>query len=715
MTLDRSGNTHRILSTTILGSLLALLCPANLAWAQEESTSADYRFEEIVVTAMRREQRLIDVPQSVQAFTGTELEFQGIDDLNTVLLEIPGATQGFTTTPGTAQYNFRGTGGQGQLGDMAIGFYIDDVPYYTPDNPYAPAIRFFDLEAVEVLRGPQGTLYGQGSMGGTIIVKTADPNLENFEGRARVRGWDLKSGATGYGIDGTVSVPLVEGKAALRITGGYEKTPGLAENPEFPGENNIDDGSIWDVRTKLLFQPTENLSILATYWDSNNQGDFAPTYFSNEPPTIRTGSVRAERDNRTQLASLVVDYDLSIGTITSSTSLNKYRDELLLGVGLILPPEAAFTIDLDARSESFNQELTLTSTIDDVDFILGATYTNADRETDFAQDLSLITPPISLFSVATITRTDTEQFAFFGEVSKPFMDGLLTPLVGLRYYRDERKFRDADSNNANVSEFEDVFSTFSPRFNLAIKPSEEVRVYLNVAKGFRSGNFNPQGFVGLAQLFGVDTNTANPEASLWAYEVGARFNLLGGDLVIEPAVYYNDYSDYQFAGTVGGVALVSLSLDKVESMGADLVINYATGLDGLSLGFSGNINETTAKNLDPVLVSQVAGLNEDEQLPYTPEWSYSVHATYTQPVSDTLDGFGHVALRSQGKQLSTSDEFARATTDLSLRLGVISDNWKLALFGENLTNQRRPLAVRSLTTQTRRDTRTLGLEFTVSY
>lgn len=696
--------------------MVAILSPTMAARAEERTESAISK--EIIVTAQRREQEISDVSQSIQYFSGASLERQGVDNLDTTLLKIPGASLGFRTSPGTAQYNLRGTGGQGQLGDMAVGFYIDDVPYYTPDNPYAPAIRFFDLEAVEVLRGPQGTLYGQGAVGGTIIVRTSNPDLDKIAVRGRTRRSFLKGGESAYQFDGTASVPILPGKVALRVTGGYEKLPGLAESRDFPDRKNIDDGSIRDLRAKLLAKPVESISIVATYWDTISRGDFTPTYASNDPPTLDTGGVRGRRDNRTRLAGVVVDWLTSLGTLKSSTSLNKYRDSILLGVGVNLPGAvpAAFKIDLDARSKSFNQSLNFASVSGSFEWILGASYTNAERDTDFAQNLDLVAPPITLFSVATVTRTKTRQIAAFGEVSRALANGVIRPLIGLRYYRDARRFSDAPSNTPTIFRFDKVFKAVSPRFNLAIRPGPNQELYVNVAKGFRSGNFNPQAFVDLAQTFGVDSRPANPEADLWAYEAGARLKWLDGDLVVEPALYYNDFSDYQFAGIVGGVTLVSLRLESVRSVGADLIARYDTPLDGLTVGFAGNVNKTIARNLDPLVATQVASLKNGQQLPYTPKWNYTAYANFEQPLNSRINGFGYLSVSSVGRQRSNSaEEFSPAVMDVALRFGVRNDDVSVTFFAQNLLNQRRPFAIRSSTNQIRRDTRSLGADLIFAF
>ena len=162
-------------------------------------------------------------------------------------------------------------------------------------------------------------------------------------------------------------------------------------------------------------------------------------------------------------------------------------------------------------------------------------------------------------------------------------------------------------------------------------------------------------------------------------------------------------------------SLVSLSLDKVKSVGADLVITYRTPIDGLTFGFAGNINETTASDLDPVLVAQVDSLREGKQLPYTPKWSYNTYLSLVRPLSDTLDFSAYASWTRVGSQLGSANVTSPSTSDVSLRLGVKSERWSVTLFGENLADQRRPAAIRSMTTQTRRDPRTLGIELGLRY
>ena len=186
--------------------------------------------EEIVVTAQKREQAITDVPMSVQALSGDELRENGIDSLPDLVKFVPGASVVSSAAPGYETIILRGIA-SGTTGDATVGYYIDDVAFGVTNLQIAPPNNMYDLERVEVLRGPQGTLYGQGSMGGSVKLITAQPDTEEFSSRFRLGGRDVDDGDSGYNFDGVVNVPVSE-NFAFRISGGVEKAPGWIDSPE---------------------------------------------------------------------------------------------------------------------------------------------------------------------------------------------------------------------------------------------------------------------------------------------------------------------------------------------------------------------------------------------------------------------------------------------------------------------------------------------------
>src|SRR4051812_15037951 len=216
--------------------MTALAATSAFAWAQEAPRSSSTprttaEVEEVVVTAQKSgAQSLQEVPLAIQAFGGEDLKTKNITSIGDLVSAVPGAFEGQRQSVASRSYNLRGAGGSNANGDSPIGYYLDDVPFVVTNFGIAPPVRFLDLERIEVLRGPQGTLYGQGSSGGVFIFHTRDPDLKElrFIGEAEV-GSTKGTDSANYGMAAAVSVPLIEDKLAVRISGGHSFNPGWAD------------------------------------------------------------------------------------------------------------------------------------------------------------------------------------------------------------------------------------------------------------------------------------------------------------------------------------------------------------------------------------------------------------------------------------------------------------------------------------------------------
>jgi iron complex outermembrane recepter protein len=216
-----SQRPARLLAATAIAS--ASFAFAVPALAQEVSGSAEQQAAsstEIMVTAQRREQAISDVPQAVQAVSGERLQSLGIEQIEDVIALVPSATIGSTISVGSNVFQIRGVAAAETDGDPTIGFYLDNFAFSLPGRPYAPAVDFYDLQRVEVLRGPSGTLYGLGSLGGTIKVLTNDPDLYAVQGSARLTGNITDGGQPGGSGDAMINVPLAEGKSCSNWAAG---------------------------------------------------------------------------------------------------------------------------------------------------------------------------------------------------------------------------------------------------------------------------------------------------------------------------------------------------------------------------------------------------------------------------------------------------------------------------------------------------------------
>ena len=219
---------------------------------------------EIVVTALKSGSvRLDKVPLAIQAFNGDVLKQRNVRDGADLIQLIPGASQAQEIGAGYRIFSFRGSGAGGPIGDGLIGYYLDDTPFGVPNNQAAPPVQYFDIDRVEVLRGPQGTLYGLGSSAGTIIYHTKNPDLDKvtYAGELELSK-SAEASDPNYRGAAAISLPLVPGKLGLRVSGGYDRRAGVADiysgaPTGTPREKDANHVTSKDIQAVLLWKPDE--------------------------------------------------------------------------------------------------------------------------------------------------------------------------------------------------------------------------------------------------------------------------------------------------------------------------------------------------------------------------------------------------------------------------------------------------------------------------
>ena len=683
--------------TRVVGLVIGLaLLGSGAAYAEDEERQS--RMEEIVVTASKREESIMDVAQSVQYLSGDELEGSGVQTLAEIVQLIPGVSQ--IGTSSSTYFNARGTGAN-LVNDSPVGFYVDGMPYYIVDQPFGPDTEMFDLESVQVLRGPQGTLYGQGAQGGTVLITTAKPDLEQFRARVRAGASSMHDGGNGHTYDVSLSVPLIEGTLAASLTAGSSRDPGLAEGADLPG-SDLDENDRWYARLKVLWEPSDELSITALIQHRDlEENENRAIYSAFDPPLLGvTGGIEGLTTTEVDMYGLIIEWDAGFATLTSSTSQLNYEYNRFLSASFADPNLGLFLITLgddDPDIETFNQELRLTANGDgEWDWIAGVSYTRG--ESPGQREIVTLEPAIFASTVNNVDTTESDQMAVYGEISRSFMDGLITPLVGLRYFRDDRETQllstfelPGFSIPLETIDEDERFSLVSPRFNLRITPSDEMMIYLNISRGFRSGTFNSPGDVAsVLNTFGIGLDVAVPESVVTSYEVGGRFSLLNDTLFIEPSLYLADYEDYQFAGTLGAVTM-RISIEEVVSVGAEVLLRWNTPVEGLSLSLIGSLNSTEIEDLDAATDRLLVGIEDGEQLPYVPEWDVRAGFDYEWPVmGDWTASASGAFYRRDGSTDFQIPLRSPAVSDLSLRLALANQNWRVTLWGKNLTDDEGP-------------------------
>jgi outer membrane receptor protein involved in Fe transport len=693
------------------------------------SIAAEGVLEEVVVTAQKREQNLSEVPQAIQAFTGDMLVRDGIESIGDIAAYIPGASFVNAPAAGWQTMQIRGIS-SGTTGEATTGYYIDELAFGVPNLQLAPPARFFDVERVEVLRGPQGTLYGQGSMGGTVKIITADADPNDYGFKVQTSAYQGSDVDPSYNADIAVNIPLIRDKLGLRISGGFEDVAGYGESPDFPGQDDLGGSDSSNVRAKLNFTPTDSLEMALTLWHMESDTEYGSFLDAEDAryggldeslvaqltPLAALADVlagggsyyadsfaayaQARRDSRNQLdvdmdmASLLVEWDLGFATLVSGTSALDHQ----------LPWNLAYAgglADTPSRydTSAFNQELRLVSNSGgNLKWIAGVFYSDASIDTDTVTtvpDLGPILGPATGLTgdIPARGKIQTEAWSMFGEASLLMLDGLLEPTIGVRYYSDDREAE----NRINGDVFDRDTSATSPRFGLKINVSEEGMVYVNAAKGFRTGAVQGQDQVNAAAALGVSTDVLLGEDSLWSYELGTKWSLLDGSLVLDGAVYYTEWDEVQTQfGTASGIAIVNGG--DAEIAGIDLGFLYVTCLDGLTLQGTANFNQSEWTDTDPAVTASLPTVAEGETLPNAPERSLSLSADYRHDVGNGWDFYlhGSYAYLSEQTEITTGNE-TDDMNNVSLRAGVASDHWDVGVFGENLRDEDTPIALTNYT------------------
>jgi outer membrane receptor protein involved in Fe transport len=708
-------------------SLVALLAATATPAFAQTLAGASENSGDIIVTAQKREQQLLDVPLAIQAISGAQLEENGIKELNDLIGSIPGASSVSRTAPGFETIQIRGIS-SGTTGDATVGYYIDDVPFSVPNLQLAPPSRLFDLQRVEVLRGPQGTLYGQGAMGGTIRMVTASPNYDDVLGRAQIEGSLTAGGAGSYAFDGVFNAPIVQGKAALRVSGGYEKVGGFADIARANGASfdvtrkNVNDSESFNIRGKLGLRLSDDVTVELGAWRventlnyRNSMDSVAPElYLDTTGPDARPNYVKTTLT----LLSGVINADLAGAKLTSSTS---YIDSLLdFDASFLYSPlfgSGYLRNDSTFKTTAFTQEVRLASNgKGPFNWLIGGYYSNGKIKSDICLGLIVACAgPFPPYNINSTGQIKTEAFAVFGELSYAMLDERLTATVGGRYFQDARTTSGFDRYTAAATPSQSAtFKSFNPRFNLAFKASNDFLLYGNVAKGFRSGSFqSPAQAAAASAALGVTIPTNIKPDTVWSYEVGAKGKIADGLITLDASLYLIDWTDIQLNTTINGVATLSNG-GNARSKGIDLGVTLRPAR-GFQISAVGNYNQTEFTSVLPALTALNPLAKPGSRVPGVPESSLNMSASYSWNFTGwnakgTIAG-GYTFLNSQ---LDSTGLVSDKLNEFNLRAGIERDGWKLSIFGENLFNNRSALVRGSLGVQPNFP-RKIGARFAIDF
>lgn len=681
----------RIHRTVSVIALVGAMSATAIAHAQEDDTgaepAADRKLDKVVVTATKGgELELQSVPLAVQAFSGEELKVRNINTVDDLVSSIPGAYEGQRQSVASRSYNLRGAGGSNANGDSPIGYYLDDVPFIVTNFGIAPPVRFIDMERIEVLRGPQGTLYGQGSSGGVFIFHTKDPNLQEVEYTAEAEvSQTADAQDPNYGVAGALSVPIIKDRFAVRVSGGHSRNPGWADEyygpyDGTPDETGVNDVKNDDIRIVAMARPTDNLTLRGQYWHFKPRQNFLGNLASVEEPAYyeNTAAQPSFGNGDFKLWSLTADLEFDSFTLTSATS----NLEGNFGIYVPISPQGFFSSQF--FPEMFAQELRASSTGDGpLNWIVGASY--QDGSGPQANQLSI--PPAGV-SVNADNNTITKNYAVFGEVSYDLFDGKLVPLAGLRQYHDDRTFQDG---SGSLDTEEDVTTW---RLNLSYIPNDDLTMFVTAATGFRAGIVQSQAQVESLRLNGVPAEVAlDPETST-NYEFGLKWRNPDRTISVGLNLYQTEYSDLQ-TNTPGAIDSVNgfSNFGDATSKGIDFELQWWTPIEGLVLNAVGNVNDSSFDTIEPAVQAALPLFKPGSRLVNSIENNYRIDASYTRDITSEIEGFGNISYSRTGDRLQSTGVYADPYSLVNATLGIRFDQYEVALIGSNLTDERGPTIV----------------------
>lgn len=664
---------------------------------------------EVVVTAQKREQELQDVPFSIQAFEAGTLDDTNIRDLSELITFVPGASEDISYGAGQRTFQLRGiaTG----AGDPTVGYYIDDTAFFGVGQGLAPIALTFDIDRIEVLRGPQGTLYGNGSMGGTLRYITKAPDLSRFEGKLRADLSTTEGGDPGGSADAVVNVPLVPGTVGLRLVASTERVGGYAEIPSAAVENS-NPADLTHARAILLWAPTERIVLRFQYAHSSAKQDGSLLLSSRDPPI----SIQAPGDYLDWEYDLfygTLEYAFDFATLISTTSSIDGNWDLLYKFPSSLAPDGILEFAYETPTSTVNNETRLVSRDDKPwQWMVGVFYSDSEvkRRTE-------TNTPDSIPSSESLVTA--ESVSLFGEFSWQLLEGKLVPLVGLRAFEDERA---ATSTSLEVGLGPYTFHDTAPRFGLSYLPTADSNYYLNVAKGFRSGSFNTPGVceVLASQEGGLPCELTVPSDELWSYEVGVKRVLVSGQLFVEGALYYQDWRGNRQSVSYSGIG-AAYQVGDAAVPGIDIGLSYTPGsARGLTVQANANWNDAHFTRLDPA-ISAATGVEAGDRLPAVPEWTASFMARYQWSLPSGWMGtasVGYSHLDAQPGQFGSS-AVGDSRDLLRAHLGCSKGSFGINLFAKNLMNEAGAISVETpvdgLPISTRDYPRQVGLEISYGF
>jgi len=658
-------------NTLLLATALTAFA-APVAHAQDQAAEpAAQESGEIVVTARKREERLQDVPEAVTVIGAEQIERANINSLKDFVALTPNIIARSTFRSNETYITLRGiASAQGALPPVSI--IVDGVQLGSNDFINQDLL---DVERIEVLRGPQGALYGQGAIAGAINIVTKEPtnDLTGFIKGSYGRG-------NTYRLSGAVSGPLVEDLLFFRVSGFHRGTDGLIKNAR--GER-IDSGEQSSIRAQLSLAAGPFTAKLRGSWTDGDGGCCIQDKARRDTngnlididdvtnPGAKSNILGREK-TRFRDASARLDYDAGPVTLTSITGWADVRQAVFGDFDYTAAPLTAQ--DLVYGADVFNQDLRIGSNGNGpFTWTFGAFYQRRNESLRLrvgAETPTGVNPTI----INQDIRKQSTSKAVYGQASYKITPELEL-LAALRYDKDEQT--NVDRNNPGPTRAEADYDALQPKVQLSYKWTPDVMVYATYSQGFRAGGFSQT-----SQF--ADEKTKN-------YEVGFKTQFADGRVTLNGSVFHIDYQNQLLSYVVNtNTAAIrrTINIPATSIDGFELEVS-ARPNSRLSLNLGVGFTDSVVKQVAPDPVISTAGA-VGKKSPLVAPFTVSASATHRTPLSSSIDLVAYGAVQHRGGFYFdlTNTIYTATKTIVDANLSIESDRWTIGIFGKNLTNAR---------------------------
>ncbi len=712
------------------------LSPPAIAQAGDEAEDGNY-LEEVIVTATRRELDLQKTAISIQAITEANLRAIGAVDLDDIVALVPGLVK----TGG--DYTIRGL--RSQLGNRSSA--TGTTSRYLDEVPIEHNFRLFDMARVEVLKGPQGSLYGAGAMGGVIRMVTNKPNSQEFYGIVDLDySSTSSSGKDNYELNGAVNMPLIQDKLALRAVLYQQDYDGFIDDIRLHIAD-INSQKVTGGRLALRWDLSDSLAVTGTYLQENVEA-FGNSDFEdlNLGSYQSAGFLEANSDKDVDVGNLLVDWDMGwsnlVLSLTRSKEKNTGRDDLTKFIngafGLPDPPNGGFATvyQLDnVTRENDVAELRLVSSTDNAwDWVAGVFYQDIDNSfvdtsifvTEVDSDSPAIGIPVGVISgfddpdklleQRVILSTEKET-AVFGELSYHFTDKLYVT-GGIRYLDIKQRNQTVVIGTVfgfppGVGDPLDVVavdhSDYYTKFRVAYEFSEDIGMFFIRSEGFRRGGFNLASAIGNSLGIPNIPDSFNSDA-VTNWELGLHSQWLDNTLLLNGSVYYIDWTDIRVNVAHPSGINFTTNGPAADVYGLELELQYSP-IENFDISATVALTsaELSEEEVDPVLEeigvpypNNLTLAPKGEDLPGIPKQTYSLTLNYRIPnLIGAYDGYVRVDSAYTSGTYNTYEQgpFSQLRVKMdayaitNLRLGLVKDSWNVSLYAKNLTDTRADLFI----------------------